>query len=291
MSNTLDIQLPLETFIQVEKKDCNEIVVDDIIAILHEYGLPLHHLIDTDSYDDVKERCIDEITRLKNNNIGNSPSAKLNLRELSSINQFKHMFAYVGEATIHCFSEITERGNSMLNTKEENDKKEHMNYNIGKSNYSDKKIQSWDIIDEYNLSFYEGNVLKYLLREKGSRREDLQKIRHYIDKMLDCIPLDGTRNDENKIDDALKVKISELEEYQNVHLEATEPMDDYFSGMYNGMEYALSILDNRDPMYRSTKDDGLSVEDGSEEDIMNIIKLQQEYTLATINNVMSRRNK
>jgi hypothetical protein len=56
--------------------------------------------------------------------------------------------------------------------------------NVGESDYSTKKIQPWDIIDEYNLDFYEGNVLKYLLRTKGSRREDLEKIRHYIDKML-----------------------------------------------------------------------------------------------------------
>jgi len=56
--------------------------------------------------------------------------------------------------------------------------------NVGESDYSTKKIQPWDIIDEYNLDFYEGNVLKYLLRTKGSRKEDLEKIRHYIDKML-----------------------------------------------------------------------------------------------------------
>jgi hypothetical protein len=59
-----------------------------------------------------------------------------------------------------------------------------MDYNVGTSDYSKKRIQPWDIIDEYDLDFYEGNVLKYLLRTKGSRREDLEKIQHYIAKML-----------------------------------------------------------------------------------------------------------
>jgi hypothetical protein len=61
---------------------------------------------------------------------------------------------------------------------------DHMKSNVGKSNYSKKKIQPWEIIDEYELDFYEGNVLKYLLRTKGSRKEDLEKIQHYIVKML-----------------------------------------------------------------------------------------------------------
>jgi hypothetical protein len=61
---------------------------------------------------------------------------------------------------------------------------EHMETNVGKSNYSKKTIQPWEIIDEYELDFYEGNVLKYLLRTKGSRKEDLEKIQHYIVKML-----------------------------------------------------------------------------------------------------------
>jgi len=55
---------------------------------------------------------------------------------------------------------------------------------VGGDHYSSFQIQPWDIIDEYELGFYEGNVLKYLLRDKGDRREDLEKCKHYIDKLL-----------------------------------------------------------------------------------------------------------
>lgn len=51
--------------------------------------------------------------------------------------------------------------------------------------YRKHAIQPWDIIDEYDLSFYAGNALKYLLRDKGNRLEDLKKARHYLDKLIE----------------------------------------------------------------------------------------------------------
>ena len=45
-------------------------------------------------------------------------------------------------------------------------------------------IQPWAIIDMYGLNFYEGCALKYLLREKTNRIEDLQKLLHYIEKEI-----------------------------------------------------------------------------------------------------------
>ena len=56
---------------------------------------------------------------------------------------------------------------------------------VGGSHYKDYPIQPWDIIDCYGLDFYEGNVLKYLLRTKGDRLEDLQKAKHYLDKIIE----------------------------------------------------------------------------------------------------------
>lgn len=56
---------------------------------------------------------------------------------------------------------------------------------VGGDHYRKHAIQPWDIIDEYGLSFYAGNALKYLLRDKGSRLEDLKKARHYIDKLIE----------------------------------------------------------------------------------------------------------
>lgn len=64
---------------------------------------------------------------------------------------------------------------------------------VGGEHYKKFKIQPWDVIDEYGLSFYAGNALKYLLRagNKGSRVEDLKKCRHYLDKMIELESGDG----------------------------------------------------------------------------------------------------
>jgi len=51
---------------------------------------------------------------------------------------------------------------------------------IGGSHYKKKSIQPWHIINEYNLDFYLGNALKYLLRDKDDKIEDLEKAVHYL---------------------------------------------------------------------------------------------------------------
>jgi len=58
---------------------------------------------------------------------------------------------------------------------------------VGGEHYKKFKIQPWDVIDEYDLSFYAGNALKYLLRagHKGAKAEDLRKCRHYLDKLIE----------------------------------------------------------------------------------------------------------
>ena len=56
---------------------------------------------------------------------------------------------------------------------------------VGGDHYKRHSIQPWDIIDEYGLDFYEGNALKYLLRDKEDRLEDLQKAIHYLEKELE----------------------------------------------------------------------------------------------------------
>ena len=53
---------------------------------------------------------------------------------------------------------------------------------VGGNHYRSHKIQPWDIIDEYGLNFYEGNILKYLLRRKGDRATDIGKLIHYAEK-------------------------------------------------------------------------------------------------------------
>jgi|TARA_B110000977_G_C10980485_1_gene455935 hypothetical protein len=56
---------------------------------------------------------------------------------------------------------------------------------VGGNHYKEKSIQPWDVIDAFDLGFYEGNVLKYLLRDKGNKKEDLEKAIHYLEKIIE----------------------------------------------------------------------------------------------------------
>jgi hypothetical protein len=57
-------------------------------------------------------------------------------------------------------------------------------HQVGGSHYAGKRIQPWDIILDHGLDYWEGNALKYLLRRKGNRLEDLRKARHYLDECI-----------------------------------------------------------------------------------------------------------
>ena len=37
-------------------------------------------------------------------------------------------------------------------------------YNIGESDYSEHAIQPWDVILEYNLNYWDGDIIKRVLR-------------------------------------------------------------------------------------------------------------------------------
>jgi hypothetical protein len=53
---------------------------------------------------------------------------------------------------------------------------------IGGDHYCKRNIQPWDVIGEYELDFWLGNVIKYVLRhESKGGVEDLKKARHYLD--------------------------------------------------------------------------------------------------------------
>ena len=58
---------------------------------------------------------------------------------------------------------------------------------VAGNHYASMTIQPWDVIEEYGLDFYRGNVLKYLLRadRKGAKLEDLKKARHYLDRVIE----------------------------------------------------------------------------------------------------------
>lgn len=64
-------------------------------------------------------------------------------------------------------------------------KEDVMKKQVGGNHYK-KKIQPWDIVDTYELNFYEGGALKYILRRKDpmKRIEDLEKAIHYLEKEI-----------------------------------------------------------------------------------------------------------
>jgi hypothetical protein len=56
---------------------------------------------------------------------------------------------------------------------------------VGGDHYKQHDLQPWDIIEVFDLDFWEGNCLKYLLRKKDNRLQDLQKARHYLDYLIE----------------------------------------------------------------------------------------------------------
>jgi hypothetical protein len=49
------------------------------------------------------------------------------------------------------------------------------------------KLQPWDVILHFGCDFLTGSAIKYLLRwpHKGQRLQDLEKARHYLDKLIE----------------------------------------------------------------------------------------------------------
>ena len=59
-----------------------------------------------------------------------------------------------------------------------------MSKQVGGNHYR-KAIQPWDIIEEWQLNFWAGNVLKYLLRYPHKNGvEDLEKAKHYLEYLI-----------------------------------------------------------------------------------------------------------
>lgn len=47
-------------------------------------------------------------------------------------------------------------------------------------------IQPWDIIRAWDLNYWEGNIVKYVLRHKGKGKvEDLEKAKHYLEYIIE----------------------------------------------------------------------------------------------------------
>jgi hypothetical protein len=57
------------------------------------------------------------------------------------------------------------------------------------SHYQSRKFEVIEIIEEFNLNFNLGNVIKYVLRsgKKGNLKQDLEKARWYLSRQIDSI--------------------------------------------------------------------------------------------------------
>lgn len=55
--------------------------------------------------------------------------------------------------------------------------------------------------------------------------------------------------------DELKLfnKLKKLRELSKIQYDSTTPMDEYHTGMYNGLECVLAILDEREPNYKEVE--------------------------------------
>jgi hypothetical protein len=64
-----------------------------------------------------------------------------------------------------------------------------LRHQIGGDHYANLAVQPWDVMratfstEEFN-GFLRGNIIKYVMRDKGNRLEDLKKAQHYIDVLI-----------------------------------------------------------------------------------------------------------
>lgn len=70
-----------------------------------------------------------------------------------------------------------------MRTTKESDVRGH---NVGSSDYSKHKIQPWDIWIEYRLNPWDADIIKRVLRKKGTdpRRLDYEKIIHICQERI-----------------------------------------------------------------------------------------------------------
>lgn len=57
---------------------------------------------------------------------------------------------------------------------------------VGGNHYKNFKIQPIEFIQKNNLGFCEGCIVKYITRyEHKNGKQDLEKIKHYVDLLID----------------------------------------------------------------------------------------------------------
>ena len=68
---------------------------------------------------------------------------------------------------------------------------------VGGTHYqTDRGLQHWDVVQMFNLDYFQGQITKYVLRWKykhltpSQRLEDLKKARHFLDKYIELNEVD-----------------------------------------------------------------------------------------------------
>lgn len=56
----------------------------------------------------------------------------------------------------------------------------------GGNHYKKHTYETWDVINDWGLGFFDGNIIKYVSRwrHKGGV-DDLRKAKHYIEKLIE----------------------------------------------------------------------------------------------------------
>lgn len=58
-------------------------------------------------------------------------------------------------------------------------------FNIGESDYSKSLIQPWSYIQDHDMDYLHGDIIKRITRNKpGTEKEDLFKIKHICDEII-----------------------------------------------------------------------------------------------------------
>jgi hypothetical protein len=59
-------------------------------------------------------------------------------------------------------------------------------HQVGGNHYTKLAIQPWEVIENNQMGFFDGNALKYIMRFRAKGGvQDLEKARHYLDKLIE----------------------------------------------------------------------------------------------------------
>jgi hypothetical protein len=71
---------------------------------------------------------------------------------------------------------------------------EKLTKQVGGNHYEQMAIQPWEVIQRGDLDFWEGNVIKYVMRYRAKNGlEDLKKARHYLDYLIEREQKNGSK--------------------------------------------------------------------------------------------------